>query len=137
MNILIWFPFHYASFTTQKVKIAIKKQLHIHLSFTDPKIKIFRDFRVFILRPVLKNGNLTTMEILEKGHNTEMWECSFKSSWSAIQVTSKSKSFSHIANLVASIWVFKNLLTPLDISIWLPFRYVSFLTQKVAIVIGK
>ena len=107
MDILIWFPFCYVSFNTQKVKIVIKKQVHIHLSFIDPKIKIFRDFRGFVLRPILKNENSEIAEILLKGHNTEMWECSFKSSWNAFQMTSNSKSFGHIANLVASIWVLK------------------------------
>ena len=32
-----------------------------------------------------------------------MWECSFKSSWNAVQMTSNSKSFSRIGNLVAGI----------------------------------
>ena len=137
MDILIWFPFRHVSFNTQKVKIVIKKQVHIHLSFIDPKIKIFRDFWVFILSSIPKNENSEITEILQKGHNTEMWECSFKSSWNAVQMTSNSKSFSHIANLVAGIWVFKNLLTPLDILVWFPLRYVSFNTQKVEIVIGK
>ena len=36
-----------------------------------------------------------------------MWECSFKSSWNAVQMTSNSKSFSHIASLVAGIWGLK------------------------------
>ena len=71
-GILLWFPFRYVSFDTQKVKIVIKKQVHIHLSFIDPKIKIFRDFQVFVLIPVLKNENPEIAEILQKGHNTEM-----------------------------------------------------------------
>ena len=137
MDIFIWFPFRYVNFNAQKLKIMIRKQVHIHLSYIDPKIKIFRDFRVFVLRPILKNYNSKITEILEKCHHTEMWECSFKSSWNAVQMKSNSKSFSHIPNLVAVIWGFLNLLTLLDILIWFPFRYVTFKTQKVAIVIGK
>ena len=106
VNILIWFPF-YVSFNTQKIKIVIEKQVHIHLSFIGPKIKIFRDFRDFVLRPILKNENPEIKEILQKGRNTEMWEYSFKSSWKAVEMTSNSKSFRHIANLVEDIWSLK------------------------------
>ena len=106
MDILIWFPFCYVSFNTRKVKIVIKKQVHIHLSFIDRKKKIIRDFRVFVLSPILKNENWEITEILQKDHNTEMWEYSYKSSWNAVQMTLHSKSFSHIGNLVADVWVF-------------------------------
>ena len=34
-----------------------------------------------------------------------MLECSFKSNWNTVQMTSNSKSFCHIANHVAGIWV--------------------------------
>ena len=83
MGILLLFPFCYISFNTQKVKIVIKKQVHIYLSFIDPKIKIFRDFRVLVLSSIPKNENSEITEILQKGHNTEMWECS----WNAVQMT--------------------------------------------------
>ena len=76
-------PFCYISFNNQKVKIVIKEQFHIHLSFIDPKIKIFRDFWVFILSSIPKNENSEITEILQKGHNTEMWKCS----WNAVQMT--------------------------------------------------
>ena len=65
------------SFNTQKVEIVIKKQAHMHLNFIDPKIKIFCYFRVFILRPIPKNENPEITEILQKGHNTKMWEYSW------------------------------------------------------------
>ena len=71
------------SFNTQKVKIVINKQVHIYLSFIDPKIKIFCDFQVFVLSPIPKNQNSEIMEILQKGLNTEMWGCS----WNAVQMT--------------------------------------------------
>ena len=71
------------------------------------KIKIFCDFWVFVLSPIPKNENLKTTEILQKGHKSDMWECSFKSGWNSVQMTSNSKSFSQIANLVAGIWVLK------------------------------
>ena len=40
------------------------------LNFVDPKIEIFRDFRVFVLRPIPKNENSEITEILQKRHNT-------------------------------------------------------------------
>ena len=58
-------PFLLCQFTTQKVKIVIKKQVHIYLSFIDPKIKIFRNFRVFILGSIPKNENSEITEILQ------------------------------------------------------------------------
>ena len=80
----------------------------MQLNFIDPKIFFLRDFHVFVLSPIPKNENSEITEVLQKGHNTEMWEweCGFKSSWNAGQMTSNLKSFSHIANLVAGIWVF-------------------------------
>ena len=44
----------------------------MHLNFIDPKIKIFRDFRVFVLSPISKNENSEITEILQKDQNTEM-----------------------------------------------------------------
>ena len=79
-------------------------------------MQIFRDFRGFALSPISENENSEITEILQKGYNTEMWECSFKSSWNTVQMTSNSKSFSHIANLVAGIWGLKTF----D-----PFRYIN------------
>ena len=43
----------------------------MYLNSADPKIKIFRDFRVFVLSPIPKNENPEILEILQKGHNTE------------------------------------------------------------------
>ena len=99
--------FVYVSFNTQIVKMVVKKQIHMYVRVINLKIKIFPDFRVFILSPIPKNENPEITGILQKGHNTEMWECSFKSSCNAVQMTSNSKSFSHIPNLVAGIWVLK------------------------------
>ena len=48
----------------------------MHLNFIDTKIKIFRDFRVFALSSIPKNEISEMTEILQKGHNTEMSECS-------------------------------------------------------------
>ena len=36
------------------------------LNFVDPKIEIFRDFRVFVLRPIPKNENSEISEIVQK-----------------------------------------------------------------------
>ena len=44
----------------------------MYLNFADPKINIFRDFRVFILSPILKNENSEITEIPEKPQNTEI-----------------------------------------------------------------
>ena len=44
----------------------------MHLNFIDPKIKIFRDFQVFVLSPISKNENSEITEILQKDQNTEM-----------------------------------------------------------------
>ena len=60
----------YFSFKAQKIEVVIK--IHMHLNFIDPKIKIFRDFWVFVLSPIPKNENPKITEILQKGHNTEM-----------------------------------------------------------------
>ena len=40
--------------------------MHIYLSFIDPKIKIFRDFRVFVLSSIPKKENSEITEILQK-----------------------------------------------------------------------
>ena len=121
--------FVYVSFNTQIVKIVVKKQIHLYVSVINPKIKTFRDFRVFVLSPIPKNENSEITEILQKGHNTEMWECSFKSSWNAAQMTSNSKPFSHIANLVAGIWVLKAFDPPGFINL-ISFFTMSVLTLK-------
>ena len=42
----------------------------MHLKFVDTKIKIFRDFQVFVLRPIPKNENSEISEILQKCHGT-------------------------------------------------------------------
>ena len=80
----------------------------MQLNFVDPKIFFLRDFHVFVLSPIPKNENSEITEVLQKGHNAKMWEweCGFKSSWNAGQMTSNLKSFNYIANLVAGIWVF-------------------------------
>ena len=54
--------------------------MHIHLNFIDPKIKIFRDFQVFVLNPVPKNKNSEIKKILQKRRITDVLEYSFKSS---------------------------------------------------------
>ena len=91
----------------QNKEINAQNPFNIALEVKTKKIKIFHDFRVFVLSPMPENENSEIAEILHKGHDTEMWECSFKSSWNAVQMTSNSKSFSHIANLVEGIWGLK------------------------------
>ena len=105
---LIESVFAYVSSNSQTVEIVVKTQIHMHWSLINPKIKIFRDFRVFVLSPTPKNENSEITEILQKRQNTEMWECSFKSNWNAVQITSNSKPFCHVANHVLGILVLKS-----------------------------
>ena len=63
--------FFYFNFNAQKVEIVIEKQIRMRLNVIDPKIKIFRDFRVFVLSPTPKNENSEITEILQKRYNTE------------------------------------------------------------------
>ena len=44
----------------------------MHLNFADPKIKIFLDFRVFVLSLILKKENSEILEIQQKPQNTEI-----------------------------------------------------------------
>ena len=62
----------------QKVKIVVKKQTRMHLSVINLNIKIIRYFQVFVLGLTPKNENLEITETLQKRHNTEIWQCSFK-----------------------------------------------------------
>ena len=50
----------------------IKKHMPMYLNFEDPKIKIFRDFRVFVLSPIPKSENSEITEIYQKPRNTEI-----------------------------------------------------------------
>ena len=68
----------YFNFSTQKVKITIKKQIYMYLNFADLKIEIFRDFRVFIFSPIFKNKHWEVTEIHQNPQNTDIWECNFK-----------------------------------------------------------
>ena len=96
LDLLNW-VFVYFSFSTQKVNIMIKKQIHMYLNFADPSIKNFHDFWVFVLSHILKNENLEIMEIHQKPKNTEIWECKY---WNIVQMISFSKWFSHHTNHV-------------------------------------
>ena len=44
----------------------------MNLNIIDPKIKIFCDFRVFVLSPIPKYETSEITEILQKHHNTEL-----------------------------------------------------------------
>lgn len=72
-------------------------------------MKIFCDLRVFVLSPKPRNENSEIAEILQKRHGTkisESLEC-----WNATQMTSNSKRFIDITNLVTGS-CFLELLTP-------------------------
>ena len=49
-------------------------------NFVERKIEIFRDFWVFLLRPISKTENSEIPKIQQKRHNTVIWEYSFKNS---------------------------------------------------------
>ena len=72
----------------------------MNLNFADPKIKIFRDFRVSVLSPIPISENSDITEIYQKPQKTEIWECNFKNPWIIVQMTSFSKWSSHLANHV-------------------------------------
>ena len=44
----------------------------MYLNFADPKVKIFRDFRIFVLSPIPKIKNSEITEIYQKPENTEI-----------------------------------------------------------------
>ena len=69
--------------TLKHLKQWAKKQLRMRFTVINLKIKIFRDFRGFVLSPIPINKHLELTEILQKGHNNEMWKC-----WNAVQITS-------------------------------------------------
>ena len=112
LDLLTWVCFFF-NFNAQKVEIVIEKQIHMHLNFIDQKTKLFRDFRISVLSSIPENENWQITEILQKRHNTEIWECSFKNSWNTVQVTSDSKLFSHIANHVAGFGLLLKAFDPL------------------------
>ena len=56
----------YFSVNTQKAEIVIEKQIQMYLNFIDTKIKLFRDFWVFVLSPIPKNENSKVTEIHQK-----------------------------------------------------------------------
>ena len=113
----------------------IKNQIHMYLNFVDPNIKIFRDFRVFVLSPIPKSENQEITEIHQKSQNTEIWEYNFQNSWNIVQMTSFSKWFSYHFSHVPCFF-FQEILTPPDLLNWLFFSvYFSFNAQKVEIVI--
>ena len=78
----------------------VKTQVHMHSSVINQKTKTLCDFRVLVLSPLPKNEDSEIPEIHQKPQHTEMWVCSFKTSWNAVQTTSVSKWFRHIANHV-------------------------------------
>ena len=100
------------------------------------KLKIIRYFRVFVLRPIPKYENSEITEMLQKCHNTELWECSFKNSWDVLQITSASKWFTHIPNQVPGVCLLRAPKPSRFIKLS-SFSYFSFSTQKVQIVIKK
>ena len=81
-------------------------------------------FEPYTQKPKLGNhGNST------KTHNTEMWECSFKNIWNAAQITSNSKSFSHVTSHVSGVLVLK-AFDPSGFFNFSPFSFMSILTLK-------
>ena len=71
---------------------------NIHWSVLNQKIKIFRDFWVFIINPIPKNENSEIIEIHQRPKILESEFCNLKNPWNAVQKTLISKWFIHIAN---------------------------------------
>ena len=113
----------------ETVKIVVKTQIYMHWNVINKKIKISRDFRVFVLSPIPKNENLEIPEIHQKLQNTEMRVCNFKNSLNAVQTTSVSKWSSHIVNHAAANWVLKASDPSEYIELSL-FLFMSVLTLK-------
>ena len=122
-------PFLFMSVLTQTVKKVVKTQIHMHWSAINQKIKIFRDFRVFVLCPIPKNENSEILEIHQNLQNTEMWVCNFRNFLNTVQTTSISKWSSHVANHVAAEWVLK-AFEPSEYIKLNPFLFMSVLILK-------
>ena len=76
----------------------VKTQIHMHWSVINQKIKTFRDFRVFVINPIPKNGNSEIREIHQKPKILKCGYVTSKTFENAVQKTSTSKWFSHIAD---------------------------------------
>ena len=75
-----------------------------------PKNKYFPWLPGFRFEPYTQKGKPGNHGNSTKCHNTEIWECSFKTSWYTVEIAWNSKSFSNTANHVIGIWVtFKSL----------------------------
>ena len=108
LDLLNWVRFCLCQlFNTQKVKKWSKTKSHVLELYNPPpvhpppqkKIKIFRNFRVFVLIPIPISETSKITEILEKRYNAELWECSFKNSWNTAQMTTSSKWFTDIVQI--------------------------------------
>ena len=110
----------------------IRKLIHIYLNFADQKIEIFPESRVFVLSPIPKNEHSEMTEILQKCHDTVIWERSFKISWNAVQMTSFSKWFSHIAIHVSYFCLLRasGPSGSIELSLLLFFLFISVFTLR-------
>ena len=134
LDLLNWVLIYF-TYSPWKVKIMIKKQIHMYLNFGDLRKKNFCDF---VLNPIPENENSKIREIDQKPQNTEIWECNFKNSWNIIQMRSFSHWFSYLANHVSYVCLSRDSDTSRFVILSLFFVvYFSFNAQKVKIVIKK
>ena len=81
-------------------------------SVLNQRIKIFHDFRVFVLCPIAKNENSKILEVHQKRQNTEIW---WTKHWKA--------------KIVLLIWWFF-LKSFLKLFIWIFFSLRKLFTRK-------
>lgn len=129
---LSWIRFVCFTFNTQKNKTVIRKQIHIHLSFINPKRNIFVDLQVIFFIPLPQKETTEMLEILQERHNTEIWECIFKNSCNSVKMTSNSKHSATvpiIINHIALLCLVRAFDVPAFIN-FSPFLFISILTHK-------
>ena len=85
------------------VEIMIKKTDPHAFERCKRENKDFSYFRIFSLSLISKYENSEITEILQKHHNTVIWEFSIINTWNTVQMASNSKWFCYIANHVAGI----------------------------------
>ena len=120
----VWFLYYYFSFNAQKVEAVIEKQVHMHLSFMNQNI--YLDFLVFILSCIPKKKNSEITEILQKRHNTKIWQCSFENNWDDLQIPKMPIWFSLILNQVLGICLLR-FSNPSRFIKWKSFLHISVL----------
>ena len=122
---------------THYLLLKIKKYIHknrfdIAWEEKTKKLNVFRDFQVFVLRPIPKNETSEITEIHQKLQNTETWDFNFKNSPNTSQMTSISKWSNHIANHVPYFCLLRASNSPrfIKLNLLLLFLFISVLRLR-------